>query len=186
MSSNHEYYPQINRLRRWHVKFGNPALGTYGGSIITAHSRKLERSAASGADDLYEPDEDETSTDSFSSCSSLDTLKRNDKICHHGQQEHQWQRQLSSVALAANTPSSRTAVMTNVPPHQVPDGEKEVSMIAPVEFYLMIKKFKIHPLSLFQQEYLTWYDLIVPSLNTSESLLEHQEVRRENFDGPDG
>ncbi|KAL7518330.1 hypothetical protein ACHAWX_003173 [Stephanocyclus meneghinianus] len=122
MSSNHEYYPQINRLRRWHVKFGNPALGTYGGSIITVHSRKIERSAARGADDLYEPDEDETSTDSFSSCSSLDTLKRNDKIYHHGQQEHQRQRQLSSVALAANKPSSRTAVMTNVPPHQVPDG----------------------------------------------------------------
>ena len=143
MSSNHhENHPPNNRLRRWNVTFGNPALGTYGGSIVTVHSRKIELSAANGDDEFYGPDEDETSTDSFSSCSSLDTLQWNDKFSHQQQQE---QQQKSSVALAANKPSSRKAVMTNVPPHQVPDGKNICGIIALLEFY--DQNSKNHPLT---------------------------------------
>eukprot|EP00804_Cyclotella_cryptica_P024578 CCRYP_020208-RB/>CCRYP_020208-RB protein AED:0.23 eAED:0.23 QI:88/1/1/1/1/0.66/3/3109/340 len=121
-SDHHEYRPPNHRLRRWHVKFGNPALGTYGGSIVTVHYRKIQRPAANDDDDFDELEEDETSTDSFSSCSSLDSFQCNDKSIHHQQQEKQQQQQQTSVAKETNKPSSRTAVMTNVPPHQVPDG----------------------------------------------------------------
>lgn len=81
-----------NRHRRWDVTFGNPALGTYSGSIVTLHKRIksciLEDASC---------DSDESSCSSFSSCSSLDQAEKDVKY--------------------------RTAVMTNVPPHQVPDGK---------------------------------------------------------------
>lgn len=106
-----------NRLRRWHVKFGNPALGTYAGSIVTLHPRSQRRrrlllgdgyesSDGDTSNDEYddESSSDVSSVDSFSSCSTVTSLLQDD---------------------APDLDSKRTqriAVMANVPPHQVPDG----------------------------------------------------------------
>ena len=90
---------QSNRLRRWHVAFGNPALGTYNGSIVTAHERHSCQDEESGESSSS------SSCTSFSSCSSLEQVdENNDEV---------------EMDLKEN----RTAVMTNVPPHQVPDGK---------------------------------------------------------------
>lgn len=78
-----------NRLRRWHVTFGNPALGTYDGSIVTIHPRSKKRQHLllgdendEGSDDETENDpheEDDDSSDdssidsSFYSCSSTES-----------------------------------------------------------------------------------------------------------------
>lgn len=56
-------------------------------------------------------DSSDESCDSFSSCSSLDLLH------HEGAEEKQ------EETLNTKKQDHRTAVMVNVPPHQVPDGE---------------------------------------------------------------
>lgn len=129
MSSSHEQQ-QLRRkfrLRRWPVTFGNPALGTYAGSIVTLHPRR--RSGALDAladgndlelkdtiDERGESSEDDASSesstsscDSFSSCSSFDTQEDEDSenIKHNNSQIDDMER---------------IVVMTHVPPHQVPDG----------------------------------------------------------------
>ncbi len=130
MSSSHEQQ-QLRRkfrLRRWPVTFGNPALGTYAGSIVTLHPRRrsgaLDNALADGNDiDLEktldeqgessdDDDSSESSTsscDSFSSCSSFDTQEDEDSenIKHNNSQTDDMER---------------IVVMTHVPPHQVPDG----------------------------------------------------------------
>ena len=105
----HQIFRLENRIRRWHVTFGNPALGTYAGSIVTIHDRSHRRQRLLLGDDHYESDvnEDESdsddssesSRDSFSSCSSIESSSDIDEKI-----------------------TKRIAVMTEVPPHQVPDG----------------------------------------------------------------
>lgn len=97
------------RLRRWHVTFGNPALGTYNGSILSLHHRRSGTDNRSGGDEDSDSSSSESSVssscDSFSSCSlSFDAEEGNDEDIHD----------------MANR--DRIVVMTNVPPHQVPDG----------------------------------------------------------------
>ena len=106
-----------NRLRRWYVTFGNPALGTYAGIIVTIHPRSRRRQrlllgddydsdSSSGSDqdsddDEYEYDDEssDSSDGSFSSCSSLGDAPDLDR-----------------------KRTQRIVVMVNVPPDQVPDG----------------------------------------------------------------
>ena len=90
-----------SRRRRWRVTFGNPALGTYVGYIVTIHPRSCRRQREDDADrddDGYDSDGSTSSIDSFSSCST------------NGSSDD------------AGKNSQRIAVMVNVPPHQVPDG----------------------------------------------------------------
>lgn len=100
-----------HRLRRWHVAFGNPALGTYNGSIVTAHPRKLEQQHSCVEDGSYTSEDDDSTCSSFSSCSSVNSLIQ-DYDDGDESKEHM-----------TNRKTNRTAVMTNVPPHQVPDGK---------------------------------------------------------------
>ena len=114
------------RLRRWHVTFGNPALGTYNGSIVSLHQRSGTNASDGGGDVNGSEDQDDnrscgddedsdssssdssvsSSCDSFSSCSlSFEEEEGDDEDIH---------------AMANNR--DRIVVMTNVPPHQVPDG----------------------------------------------------------------
>ncbi|KAK1743213.1 BRCA1-associated protein [Skeletonema marinoi] len=125
MSSSQQQQQQLRRkfrLRRWPVTFGNPALGTYGGSIVSLHHRSRrnaldvvadgdnlnledridEQGEISGDDDSSESS---SSCDSFSSCSSFDSHEDDDR--HNKSQIDDMER---------------IVVMTNVPPHQVPDG----------------------------------------------------------------
>jgi len=105
----HQIFRFENRIRRWHVTFGNPALGTYAGSIVTIHDRSRRRQRHLLGDDHYESDVDddesdsddssESSRDSFSSCSSIESSSDIDEKI-----------------------TQRIVVMTEVPPHQVPDG----------------------------------------------------------------
>ncbi|KAL7531398.1 hypothetical protein ACHAXR_008259 [Thalassiosira sp. AJA248-18] len=106
-----------NRIRRWHVTFGNPSLGTYVGNIVTLHPRSRRRQRLLLGDEYYDcsdgdPDRDddeydddddnsESSDESFSSCSSFGSLVQDD---------------------APDLDMKRTCVMVNVPPGQVPDG----------------------------------------------------------------
>jgi len=132
MSSSSHHHQQLRekfRLRRWHVTFGNPALGVYGGSIISLHYRSRRNAFDAAVDDSDTLDvedkndeQDDNSSDddrsdssssscheSFSSCSSFDDSDNdvdNDKIKHNKSQ----------------TDMERIVVMTNVPPAQVPDG----------------------------------------------------------------
>lgn len=92
------------RLRRWRVSFGNPALGTYAGDIITRHPQQQRKSRGDDDDDNYS----DSSNDSFSSCSTHESLLRNDDGVDDDDKLIQRRR--------------RTVVMVNVPPHQVPDG----------------------------------------------------------------
>lgn len=112
------------RLRRWHVTFGNPALGTYNGSILSLHHRRSGTNAFdNGGDNINGEDHDDnrsggdedsdssssdssvSSCNSFSSCSlSVEAEEGDDEDMHD----------------MANR--DRIVVMTNVPPHQVPDG----------------------------------------------------------------
>lgn len=112
------------RLRRWHVTFGNPALGTYNGSIVSLHHRRSGTNAFEDGGDINGEDQDNSrssgdedsdgsssddssvsSCDSFSSCSlSFEAEEGDDEDIHD----------------MANW--DRIVVMTNVPPHQVPDG----------------------------------------------------------------
>ena len=95
----------LNRLRRWRVSFGNPALGTYAGDIVTLHPRSR---GDVDSDDGGEYDDDcsVSSDDSFSSCSSSGSLFRCDE----------------TDLLLDSKRRRRIVVMVNVPPHQVPDG----------------------------------------------------------------
>ena len=120
------------RLRRWHVTFGNPALGTYRGSIVSLHHRSRrnalddavaldeidnldvldrnnEQDEDSSDDDDSSSDASSSSCDSFSSCSSFDSDEGQDskRMRHNNSQAND---------------TERIVVMTNVPPHQVPDG----------------------------------------------------------------
>ena len=111
-----------NRIRRWHVTFGNPALGTYAGSIATLHPRSRRRQRLLLGDDYQSSDDDsdadveqhddedddssESSEESFTSCSSVGSLLQ----CGDGVTDLDMNR------------TQRIAVMVNVPPHQVPDG----------------------------------------------------------------
>ena len=71
----------VNRLRRWHVTFGNPALGTYAGIIVTLHPRSRRRQrtllgdddGSSSGSNRYS-DDDEYDDDSDSSDSSDDSF----------------------------------------------------------------------------------------------------------------
>jgi hypothetical protein len=105
--ANHHQTSQ--RRRRWHVTFGNPALGTYNGSIVTVHGKKVEHHLQEQDGTSYDMRSDESSCDSFSSCSSLDSSLPNEEC-----------REQQNPSLSKET--NRTTVMTNVPPHQVPDG----------------------------------------------------------------
>jgi hypothetical protein len=98
------------------VAFGNPALGTYNGSIVTVHSRKVEQQHSRVEDCTSE--DDESSCSSFSSCSSLNSLLQEDYDCGDESKGHK--------------KANRTAVMTNVPPHQVPDGKIVAVSILPL------------------------------------------------------
>ena len=101
-----------HRHRRWHVAFGNPALGTYNGSIVTLHRIKnRDSSHVAEVDDApYNGncEDDVSSCGSFSSCTSLDPLTL--QCC------------CNDASNQEKSSMNRTAVMTNVPPHQVPDG----------------------------------------------------------------
>lgn len=130
MSSSHQQQ-QLRRkfrLRRWPVTFGNPALGTYAGSIVTLHPRRrsgaLDNVLADGddleledihdeqggsSDDDDSSDSSSSSCDSFSSCSSFDT--------HEGDDGESIKHNKSQI-----DDMERIVVMTHVPPHQVPDG----------------------------------------------------------------
>ncbi|KAL9188446.1 hypothetical protein ACHAXT_006824 [Thalassiosira profunda] len=97
-----------NRLRRRRVTFGNPALGTYAGNIITFHPRSRRRrrlilgeDAPSASDGSCDDDSSESSDDTFSSCSSRESSLQED---------------------APEVDCKCIAVMVDVPPHQVPDG----------------------------------------------------------------
>ncbi len=94
----------LNRLRRWRVSFGNPALGTYAGDIVTLHPRS--RGDVDSDDGEYDDDCSVSSDDSFSSCSSSGSLFRCDE----------------TDLLLDSKRRRRIVVMVNVPPHQVPDG----------------------------------------------------------------
>ena len=96
----------LNRLRRWRVSFGNPALGTYAGDIVTLHPRSR---GDVDSDDGGEYDDDcsVSSDDSFSSCSSSGSLFRCDE---------------TDLLLDSKRRRRIIVVMVNVPPHQVPDG----------------------------------------------------------------
>ncbi|KAL7553690.1 hypothetical protein ACHAWF_017010 [Thalassiosira exigua] len=110
--ANPTHLQPASRLRRWHVTFGNPALGTYAGSIVTLHPRRRTRrgfiaeddNSRENSDDEFDDDDSEFSDDSFSSCSSLESL------LHNNEQELE------------RKGYGRIAVMVNVPPYQVPDG----------------------------------------------------------------
>jgi BRCA1-associated protein len=128
MSSSH-HQQQLRRkfrLRRWHVTFGNPALGTYGGNVVSLHHRSRRNALAVDESDNLDAvdrnnEQDENSSDddrstssssscdSFSSCSSFDSDDDVDseRIKHNKSQTDDMER---------------IVVMTNVPPHQVPDG----------------------------------------------------------------
>ncbi|KAL3767519.1 hypothetical protein ACHAWU_000182 [Discostella pseudostelligera] len=98
------------RRRRWRVTFGNPALGTYVGYIVTLHPRSRRRGFGyddaqhekvdddDDADNGYDTESSTSSIDSFSSCSSDESSDQD------------------------GSNSQRIVAMVNVPPHQVPDG----------------------------------------------------------------
>ena len=103
------------RLRRWRVSFGNPALGTYAGDVITRHLQQ-RRKCRGDDDDDDEDDNDDDNDDEFddsadgslSSCSTNESLLRSDDVEEDDEKLIQRRR--------------RIVVMVNVPPHQVPDG----------------------------------------------------------------
>ena len=101
-----------NHAQRWSVTFGNPVLGTYAGSIVTAHPRSRRRqrlllgdkyaSDSDSDDEEYDDDDSsESSEDSFSSCSSVESILLNNEN--------------NSIELDGNR-TNRIAVMVGVPP----------------------------------------------------------------------
>ena len=97
------------RLRRWRVSFGNPALGTYAGDVITRHEQQRRKSRGDDDDNDNDDEFDDSSSDgSFSSCSTNESLLRSDDVDDDDDKLIQRRR--------------RIVVMVNVPPHQVPDG----------------------------------------------------------------
>ncbi|KAL7461556.1 hypothetical protein ACHAXS_001975 [Conticribra weissflogii] len=129
-----------NRLRRWHVTFGNPALGTYGGSIVTIHHRSQRRrrlllsglhhhtlnndncrAEGRGDNEFFEEssDDDESwqssSDDSFSSCTSLESFFQADEQDLDSTFESkscQNPRDTNSSTPASNSPASNTYAPT--------------------------------------------------------------------------
>ena len=89
-----------HRRRHWRVTFGNPALGTYVGYIVTIHlrSRSCSRQRVDDAENGYYSDGSASSMESFTSSSST------------GSSDQDGEK------------SQRIAVMVNVPPYHVPDG----------------------------------------------------------------
>eukprot|EP00986_Skeletonema_menzelii_P008819 scaffold3838_cov157-Skeletonema_menzelii.AAC.9 len=121
MSSSHKQHQLRRRfrLRRWPVTFGNPALGTYAGSIVSLHHRNRRNAldvVADGDDlDVEERTSDDddssdssSSCDSFSSCSSFDSENDDRERIKHNKS------QIDDM--------ERIVVMTSVPAHYVPDG----------------------------------------------------------------
>lgn len=115
------------RLRRWPVTFGNPALGTYAGSIVTLHPRRSGAlDALADGDDLElekkiideqgeSSDDDDSSESSSSSCASFSSCSSFDT--HEDDNDETIKRNKSQI-----DDMERIIVMTHVPPHQVPDG----------------------------------------------------------------
>ena len=127
-----------HRMRRWHVAFGNPALGTYNGSIVTIHPRGVACQRPSYADDTsYDGvDSDAASCDSFSSCSSIESLVR----CGEKDDDNR-EEKMGGVGSVEIRTSNRTAVMTNVPPYQVPDGRR---LLVFIPLNILIDAYLIH------------------------------------------
>jgi hypothetical protein len=88
-------------------------------------------------------------------------------------------RNTQQTDLKANRQANRTAVMTNVPPFQVPDGT--VFFYA---CYILHVDVTLLLLTVQQsvQEYSTWCDPIVHSLNTFVLLLDLLKVRSVSVD----
>ena len=92
---------------------------------MTTHPREIECQRESQGDDdtdascdgVHFDSDASSSCESFSSCSSLDSLDQ----CRGKDDDHDEQK-ADGLGLDEIRKSNRTAVMTNVPPHQVPDG----------------------------------------------------------------
>lgn len=144
---------------------------------MTVHRRRGDHDSQYYVeDDGSHHSDDESSCDSFSSCSSLDSMLQ---YFDDGDNNMVEGRNTQQTDLKANRQANRTAVMTNVPPFQVPDGT--VFFYA---CYILHVDATLLLLTVQQsvQEYSTWCDPIVLSLNTFVLLLDLLKVRSVSVD----